>query len=150
MVLLYDKKMMMMCDDVWWCVMKCDVCWRVPAGYLTEHRVLLTGTPLQNRISELWNLLNFAAPYDFPDETSFIARYGNLENSTQVTCLTWWPLYCDVVIFYLMPFNPIHYPIYTPFKKHHTNHTPHHSQPTHTHTTHHFSTPHNIKPPSNY
>lgn len=30
--------------------------------YKCDHRLLLTGTPLQNDISELWSLLNFLLP----------------------------------------------------------------------------------------
>ena len=30
--------------------------------FKTQHRVLLTGTPLQNNLKELWALLNFLMP----------------------------------------------------------------------------------------
>ena len=33
--------------------------------YKMEHRVLLTGTPLQNSLEELWALLNFLEPEKF-------------------------------------------------------------------------------------
>lgn len=33
-----------------------------------EHLVLLTGTPLQNNPSELYTLLNFLQPAEFPSE----------------------------------------------------------------------------------
>ena len=33
--------------------------------YLTSHRLLLTGTPLQNKLPELWSLLNFLMPEIF-------------------------------------------------------------------------------------
>jgi ATP-dependent helicase STH1/SNF2 len=33
--------------------------------YQSAHRVLLTGTPLQNNLSELWALLNFLLPKIF-------------------------------------------------------------------------------------
>lgn len=33
--------------------------------YDMEHKVLLTGTPLQNSLDELWALLNFLDPVEF-------------------------------------------------------------------------------------
>lgn len=39
--------------------------------YNTTHRLLLTGTPLQNSLSELWSLLNFLLPELFDDLRSF-------------------------------------------------------------------------------
>ncbi|XP_012561048.2 lymphocyte-specific helicase isoform X2 [Hydra vulgaris] len=39
--------------------------------YRTANRLLLTGTPLQNNLSELWSLLNFILPDIFDDLTSF-------------------------------------------------------------------------------
>ena len=33
--------------------------------YQSDHRLLLTGTPLQNNLSELWALLNFLLPKIF-------------------------------------------------------------------------------------
>ena len=35
--------------------------------YQSTHRLLLTGTPLQNNLSELWSLLNFLLPEIFDD-----------------------------------------------------------------------------------
>lgn len=38
--------------------------------FKTEHRILLTGTPLQNNLKELWALLNYLMPklFDSADE----------------------------------------------------------------------------------
>ena len=39
--------------------------------YHSANRLLLTGTPLQNNLSELWSLLNFLMPDIFNDLTAF-------------------------------------------------------------------------------
>ena len=41
----------------------------------SQNRLLLTGTPLQNNLVELWSLLNFLLPYVFDDVTSFTSMY---------------------------------------------------------------------------
>ena len=51
-------------------------------GY--QSRVLMTGTPLQNNIQELWTLLNFIEPYQFPSLEEFEAHYGNMGSREQV------------------------------------------------------------------
>lgn len=33
----------------------------------TDNKLLLTGTPLQNNLAELWSLLNFLLPEVFDD-----------------------------------------------------------------------------------
>ena len=40
-------------------------------GYSFQHRVLLTGTPIQNSLAELWALLNFVLPAVFDCADSF-------------------------------------------------------------------------------
>ncbi len=49
-----------------------------------QSRVLMTGTPLQNNIQELWTLLNFIEPYKFPSLDEFTAHYGNMGSRDQV------------------------------------------------------------------
>lgn len=39
--------------------------------YNSEHRLLLTGTPLQNNLTELWSLLNFLLPKVFNSSDEF-------------------------------------------------------------------------------
>ena len=39
--------------------------------YAFKHRVLLTGTPIQNSLTELWALLNFVLPQVFNSSDSF-------------------------------------------------------------------------------
>ena len=43
--------------------------------YRTTHRLLLTGTPLQNNLSELWSLLNFLLPEIFDDLSTFESAF---------------------------------------------------------------------------
>ncbi|KAM5246730.1 chromodomain-helicase-DNA-binding protein 6 [Ctenodactylus gundi] len=49
-----------------------------------EHKVLLTGTPLQNSVEELFSLLNFLEPSQFPSETAFLDEFGDLKTEEQV------------------------------------------------------------------
>lgn len=49
-----------------------------------DHCILLTGTPLQNKTEELWALLNFVDSVTFPNLPHFLAKFGNLQDSTQV------------------------------------------------------------------
>lgn len=42
-----------------------------------KHRLPMTGTPLVNRIKELWPLLNWIAPKTFDSEQSFINTYDD-------------------------------------------------------------------------
>jgi SWI/SNF-related matrix-associated actin-dependent regulator of chromatin subfamily A member 2/4 len=39
--------------------------------YIAPHRLLLTGTPLQNKLPELWALLNFLLPSIFKSVSTF-------------------------------------------------------------------------------
>lgn len=50
-----------------------------------QSKLLITGTPLQNSIKELWALLHFLEPLRFPSSTDFEAEYS-LDNSEHV-CL---------------------------------------------------------------
>uniref|UniRef100_A0A8C9WIK6 Chromodomain helicase DNA binding protein 8 n=1 Tax=Scleropages formosus TaxID=113540 RepID=A0A8C9WIK6_SCLFO len=49
-----------------------------------EHKVLLTGTPLQNTVEELFSLLHFLEPAQFPSETDFLRDFGDLKTEEQV------------------------------------------------------------------
>jgi len=44
-----------------------------------SHTLLLTGTPLQNNMKELWSLLHFMEPARFPSADHFLERYGDLQ-----------------------------------------------------------------------
>ena len=52
-----------------------------------EHKVLLTGTPLQNNIEELFSLLNFLEPQQFHSSQEFLQEFGDLKTDTQVNKL---------------------------------------------------------------
>ncbi|KAK9156146.1 hypothetical protein Sjap_003626 [Stephania japonica] len=49
-----------------------------------QHRVLLTGTPLQNNIGEMYNLLNFLQPASFPSLSSFEENFNDLTSAEKV------------------------------------------------------------------
>lgn len=49
-----------------------------------EHRVLLSGTPLQNNVTELFSLLNFLEPTQFASQETFLQDFGKLESEDQV------------------------------------------------------------------
>ena len=52
-----------------------------------EHKILLTGTPLQNSVEELWSLLNFLDPVKFDSDQEFLAKFGQLQTESQVVDL---------------------------------------------------------------
>ncbi|XP_055681908.1 uncharacterized protein LOC129789277 isoform X4 [Lutzomyia longipalpis] len=49
-----------------------------------EHRVLLSGTPLQNNVSELFSLLNFLEPSQFSSSDEFLKEFGSLKTEVEV------------------------------------------------------------------
>ena len=49
-----------------------------------DKTLLLTGTPIQNSMKELWSLLNFIAPDAFGTEDSFNDKFGNMISSAQI------------------------------------------------------------------
>jgi len=50
--------------------------YKVLKGIFSQHRLLLTGTPLQNSLKELWCLLSYIDPPDLEDWPTFSANYG--------------------------------------------------------------------------
>ena len=50
-----------------------------------EHKALLTGTPLQNTVEELFSLLHFLEPARFPSEVPFMQEFGDLKTEEQVS-----------------------------------------------------------------
>jgi hypothetical protein len=49
-----------------------------------QHRVLLTGTPLQNSLEELFYLMNFLEPDKFANVEQFKAAYASLDDKDKV------------------------------------------------------------------
>ncbi|XP_068621168.1 chromodomain-helicase-DNA-binding protein 7 isoform X2 [Battus philenor] len=49
-----------------------------------EHRVLLSGTPLQNNVNELFSLLNFLEPSQFSSSDAFLNEFGQLKTESEV------------------------------------------------------------------
>ena len=56
-------------------------CLELVRGY---HRILLTGTPIQNNTQELWSLLHFIEPETFADLGQFMELYGDVKDPKQV------------------------------------------------------------------
>ncbi|KAH7825258.1 putative chromatin-remodeling complex ATPase chain Iswi [Monocercomonoides exilis] len=52
--------------------------------YSSKHRLLLTGTPLQNNLHELWALLNFLLPTIFYDSSKFDDAFKNDQEGANV------------------------------------------------------------------
>ena len=57
------------------------------SAYGYQHRVLMTGTPLQNNTEELWSLLNFIEGAKFPDFEKFKRQFGVVKTQEQVESL---------------------------------------------------------------
>ncbi|VDK52169.1 unnamed protein product [Anisakis simplex] len=53
-------------------------------SFTVEHRLLLTGTPLQNNIEELFSLLNFLEPQQFHSSSAFLEQFGQCQTEDQV------------------------------------------------------------------
>jgi len=49
-----------------------------------EQYVLLTGTPIQNNIAELWTMLHFLDPTKFPSSKAFVEEFGDLTKNKDV------------------------------------------------------------------
>ncbi|GMH68487.1 hypothetical protein TrRE_jg12733, partial [Triparma retinervis] len=58
---------------------------RAEQEYDFQHRILITGTPLQNNMDELWTLLNFVDPDVFDNQYDFDYAYGNLTDAKAVS-----------------------------------------------------------------
>ena len=57
---------------------------RILNSYKINHKLLLTGTPLQNNLEELFHLLNFLTPDNFNDLQGFLNEFSDLAKDDQV------------------------------------------------------------------
>merc|ERR1712045_886393 len=60
---------------------------RFLTGYSLNYKMLLTGTPLQNNLEELFYLLNFLTPSKFNDLESFQSNFTDIAKEDQVRLL---------------------------------------------------------------
>jgi E1A-binding protein p400 len=51
--------------------------WQTLLNFNTQRRLLLTGTPLQNNLMELWSLMHFLMPYIFRSRKEFSYWFSN-------------------------------------------------------------------------
>lgn len=49
-----------------------------------NHTLLLTGTPIQNDMKELWTLLNFIDPEQFKEMEEFLEKYGDIKSKERI------------------------------------------------------------------
>lgn len=57
---------------------------RVLNQYNIQYRLLLTGTPLQNNLEELFHLLNFLCPEKFSNLSSFQNEFEDIAKEDQI------------------------------------------------------------------
>ncbi|PKA67000.1 CHD3-type chromatin-remodeling factor PICKLE [Apostasia shenzhenica] len=52
--------------------------------FSTKNKLLVTGTPLQNSVEELWALLHFLDPGKFSSKDDFVDKYKNLSSFNEI------------------------------------------------------------------
>ncbi|XP_078374198.1 chromodomain-helicase-DNA-binding protein 4-like isoform X2 [Oculina patagonica] len=57
---------------------------KILSEYSIDYKLLLTGTPLQNNLEELWNLLNFLDPREFRSQNSFLTEFEDVAKEDQI------------------------------------------------------------------
>jgi chromodomain-helicase-DNA-binding protein 7 len=53
-------------------------------NFVFRHKLLLTGTPIQNNMNELWTLMNIVDPDMFSDLDEFMDKFGNMRSKDHV------------------------------------------------------------------
>lgn len=61
--------------------------YQILISFYTHGRMLITGTPLQNSLKELWCLLHFLMPSKFDSLEHFESQYKNLEEQEHISKL---------------------------------------------------------------
>jgi SNF2 family DNA or RNA helicase len=51
--------------------------WQALLNFTARHRLLITGTPLQNDLMELWSLMHFLMPHIFHSHAQFQDWFSN-------------------------------------------------------------------------
>ncbi len=51
--------------------------WQILLNFNSQRRLLLTGTPLQNHLMELWSLMHFLMPTVFSSHSDFKEWFSN-------------------------------------------------------------------------
>uniref|UniRef100_A0A8D3BYJ2 DNA helicase n=1 Tax=Scophthalmus maximus TaxID=52904 RepID=A0A8D3BYJ2_SCOMX len=57
---------------------------RILNNYPLQHKLLLTGTPLQNNLEELFHLLNFLTPMRFNNLEGFLEEFADIAKEDQI------------------------------------------------------------------
>jgi SNF2 family DNA or RNA helicase len=52
--------------------------------FMFKHKLLLTGTPIQNDVQEFWTLMNFIDSDAFDDDSVFMEKYGGMKSKERV------------------------------------------------------------------
>ena len=65
------------------CLTRCDVELQTVRMFKTNYRLLITGTPLQNNLHELWALLNFLLPEVFASAEAFDNWFAQGQTSAE-------------------------------------------------------------------
>lgn len=50
--------------------------WAVGDGETVRRRWALTGTPVSNHVGDLWSIMRFVAPHEYPVRSKFVDRYA--------------------------------------------------------------------------